>query len=62
MFLNLDSFQYKMYLNKVCARSPVDKASASEAEDRWFDSSRAYHFIVNPPNYNQNGNKLSFSI
>jgi hypothetical protein len=27
----------------LCARSPEDKASASEAEDRWFDSSRAYH-------------------
>ena len=27
----------------LCARSAVDSTSASEAEDRWFDSSRAYH-------------------
>jgi glycosyltransferase involved in cell wall biosynthesis len=26
----------------------VDKVSASEAEDRWFDSSRAHHFLSNP--------------
>ncbi len=26
----------------ICARSPGDRASASGAEDRWFESSRAY--------------------
>ena len=28
---------------KISARSPGDRASASGAEDRWFESSRAYH-------------------
>ena len=30
----------------MCARGPVDRASASGAEDRWFESSRAYQRLL----------------
>lgn len=35
------NFEKRHIFSSQRARGPVDKVSASEAEDRWFDSSRA---------------------
>ena len=35
--------RYILCFIKICARSSVDRASASGAGSRWFEPSRAYH-------------------
>lgn len=42
----------------LCARSAVDSTSASEAEDRWFDSSRAYHLIPSMKSFYKTGLRI----